>query len=110
MILDLNGLGGVVQQVSIFYQAEDEDYASFSLTAQLLLQIEDEEAASCVRQAAEDSGPAWLLPSDDAGVYALSCTSQEESEFYAERSIAGFLEPFFEQAKRITQLPGVRMV
>ncbi len=97
-------------EVSIFYQAEDEEYASFSLTAQLLLQIEDEEAASCVRQAAEDPGPAWLLPSDDVGVYALSCTSQEESEFYAEQSIAGFLEPFFEQAKRITQLPGVRMV
>ena len=97
-------------EVSIFYQAEDEEYASFSLTAQLLLQIEDEEAASCVRQAAEDPGPAWLLPSDDAGVYALSCTSQEESEFYAEQSIAGFLEPFFEQAKRITQLPGVRVV
>lgn len=98
-------------EISVFYQAGDEDYTSFSLTAQLLLQIEDKaKAAACVRQAAEDPGPAWLLPSDDAGVYALSSTSQEAAEFCAEQSIAGFLEPFFEQAKRITRLPGVRVM
>lgn len=98
-------------EVSISYQAEDEDYASFSLTAQQLLQIADEEkAASCARLAEEDPGPALLLPSDDAGVYALGGTSQEGAEFDAEQSIEGFLEPFFEQAKRIAQLPGVRAV
>lgn len=97
-------------EISIFYRAEDDTYAAFSLSAQLLLRIDDQEEAKRVEQAVrDDSGPALLLPSSHTGIYALAAASKEGAESQAERSIEGFLKPFFAQAKRMTDLPGVRV-
>lgn len=95
-------------EISVFYRAGDDTYTSFSLAAQLLLRIDDQEEARKIEQAVwDDPGPALLLPSSRTGIYALAAASKEGVAFQAEQSIGEFLEPFFAQAKRITDLPEV---